>query len=353
MKKALLSFNVSYPTKMSAMPLVAGIFILAFSITFSKPTCAQKSFEDIAEMKDKQWDKLVKSHKDGLNHIYAVEGVQGAGLLEEDYTPNPKKIGIITFQLWDEVTYSSTKAGDWVYYESKFLTPDGSNVISNELVSQMLPVVQTKFNAEGYELLEPSEFLDSEEKRELYTRAPEEIELSGIIKFANNGFLRRLQGDTETGQGSVSADGYAFYPIAPSVLSSDFKAPAALGKLAEDLGLDAVLIISVTVSVAKNGKEIVFKGLETGLYGPIYDDESIEYSGVIGAKTVNIYRDGVMFSTAFFEVDPFVMADMDKKSGNITAYYTDGLATVTERLTGELIFGLEKYKALDKSNKRL
>ncbi|MFC3880346.1 hypothetical protein ACFOSV_09180 [Algoriphagus namhaensis] len=299
-------------------------------------------------MNDKQWDKLVKSHKTGLNHIYAVEGLIGAELFEKENMPDPKKIGVLTFQLWDESTWSSSKAGNWEYYEKNFLTETGSNVISNELLSQMLPVIENQFSQQGIAVQEPSEFIDNAEEQKIYDEGAETIELSGVLKAFSGGLLSRLQGKTE-GQGSVSADGYAFYPITPSILSSDFKAPSTLGLLAEELGVDAVLVIAVRVSIEKGGKLLVCNGVEMGLFGPIADDESIDYSGVIGAKTVNIYRGGMMYSTAFFEVEQIPLGDMDKGTGQITQWYTDGLPKITERLTDDLIYGLEKFKAMDTS----
>lgn len=131
----------------------------------------------------------------------------------------------------------------------------------------------------------------------------------------------------------------------------DFKAPASIGLIAEDLDLDAVLIITVNVSLSRNGKSLILQGIETGIVGPIDDDTSKEFKGVIGAGMMNKYRDGLTFSTVYFEVEPFEIAEINKKSGQIEKWYLEGLETVTSRMADDLIIGMKKFIALDKSKK--
>jgi hypothetical protein len=306
---------------------------------------AQKSIQEIAELKDKKWDKLVKSHKSGINSVYAAEGLIDIGVLDEARLPDPKNAGVLTFQLWDESVTKYSKYGNWAY--KNYLTPTGSNIISNKLIETMLPEIKKLFNDSGISLLEPNEFATSEEKQKIYNEGPEKIELSGILKVFSGGLLDRLQGKRK-GQGTLSADGYAFYPITASLLASDFKAPAKIGLVTEELDLDASLIISVKVSIEKGGKALMFRGMELALIGPIDDDESIEYSGRIGAKTMNTYREGLLYSAAYFEFDDIQIAKMNKKNGAIEEWYLDGFPKMSRRLTSDLLYGLEKFKNLDK-----
>lgn len=321
-----------------------------FLLGISSPINAQKSIQDLADLKDKKWDKLVKSHKSGLNNVYAVEGLLSIDVLEKDNLPNPKNVGVLTFQLWDESITKSNKAGDWVYYEKHFLTPSGSNVISNKLVGVILSGMKKRFNQSGIQLVEPSEFLTSDEKRKVYNEGAEKVELSGILKVFSGGLLNRLTGKRE-GQGTLSADGYAFYPITASLVATDFKAPSTIGLITEELDLDASLMISVKVSIEKGGKALMFRGMELALIGPINDDESIEYSGVIGARTMNMYRDGLLYSAAYFAVEDIQIAKMNRRNGAVEEWYLDGFSEMSGRLTSDLLFGLEKFKSLDKSKK--
>ena len=175
--------------------------------------------------------------------------------------------------------------------------------------------------------------------------------MSGLSKALRNSFTRMLTGDV-AGQGSLSATGYEFYPLSASIVATDFKAPASIGLIAEKLELDAVLIITINLSLVKNGKSMVLHGIETAIVGPIDDDTSIDYSGVIGAGMMNKYRDGLSFSAVYFEVDePFEIATLDKKSGSFEEWYLDGLDIVPSRMADDLITGMQKFIALDKSRK--
>ena len=323
------------------------ITLIFLFLGISSPINAQKSIQELAELKDKKWDKLVKSHKSGLNNVYAVEGLISIDVLDKASLPNPKKAGVLTFQLWDESVTKSSKAGNYTYYKKNFLTPSGSNVISNKLIETILPEIKKNFKQVNINLMEPKEFASSEDKQKIYNEGAERVELSGLLKAFSGGLLAKLQGKRD-GQGTLSADGYAFYPITASIIAIDFKAPSTIGLITEELELDASLIISVNVSIEKGGKSLMFRGMELALIGPINDDKSIKYSGRIGAKTMNRYRDGVLYSAAYFDVDDIQIAKINKKSGEIKEWYLDGFEKMSGRLTADLLYGLEKFKNLDK-----
>lgn len=202
----------------------------------------------------------------------------------------------------------------------------------------IIPEMKKRFNQSGIELMEPSEFITSDEKRKIYNEGPDKVELSGLLKFFAGGLFDRLSG-VRDGQGSLSADGYAFYPLYASRIAGDFKAPATIGLITEDLDLDASLIISVNVNIEKGGKAFMFRGMELALIGLVDDDESIEYSGRIGAKTMNRYRDGLVYSGAFFAVEDIQIAKMNRKNGKIEEWYLDGFVEMSSRLTSDLIYG--------------
>lgn len=318
-------------------------------LTITSASFAQKSMQDIAEMKDKQWDKLVKGKYYYRGALPQLEGLINTELLKEEKTPNPKDIGVLTFQLWDESTMKSQKSGNWVYYTKNFISEDGSNLISNKIMSVILPSIRAEYANAGINLLEPGEFLDNEQEREIYMNGASEVELSGLVKFANSSFFNRLQGKSTDGAGSVSADGYAFYPVTAKLVSQDFKSPASIGKIIEQLGLDATLLIAVKVSIEKGGRRLVFKGMEMAIVTAIDDEKDKEYSGRIGAKLMNRYRDGLTMSAMYFDVEPFTIADLEKKTGNVEAWYIDGMDEVARRMTTDLLYGLKKFVDRDDS----
>lgn len=327
--------------------LVLALFLLALS----SPSYAQKSIQDLAELKDNKWNKLVKSYKNNSTWIDQLQGLLNEDLLKEENLPNPKKIGVLTMQIWDKSITTSSKIGNTTLYTKNYLSPSGSNLVADKFLNEMLPVFRQEFQEQTILLIEPTDYLSDEDKTKIYKEGVSQVEMSGLSKALRNSFTRMLTGDV-SGQGSLSATGYEFYPLSASIVATDFKAPASIGLIAEKLELDAVLIITVNVSLVKNGKSMVLHGIETAIVGPINDDSSKEYSGRIGAGMMNKYRDGLTFSSVYFELDePFQVASLDKKSGAITEWYLDGLDTVTARMADDLIIGMKKFIALDKSKK--
>jgi hypothetical protein len=339
----------------SLLSIVLSLFFLGISSNIS----AQKSIQDLADLKQNKWDKLVKSYKNNSTWIDQLQGLLNENLLKEENLPNPKKIGVMTMQIWDKsmtnVSTNSYKSfattTTTTLYSKNYLSPSGSNVVADKFLENMLPVFDSKFKKEGISLAEPKDFASDEAKRLIYEEGVNKVELGALTKSLQklNTFLTKK--DLEV-QGSLSATNYEFYPLSAKLVSMDFKAPASIGLIAEELGLDAVLFITVNVSLEKGGKSLVLHGIETSVIGPIDDDKTIEYKGVIGAGMMNKYRDGLTFSTTFFELDvPIEIAKLDKKSGKAEEWYLEGLNTVTSRMTDDLISGMQKFIALDKSKK--
>ncbi len=326
---------------------LTALFLLVFILNSQ----AQKSFSDLGNLKDRKWKKVTKSYANNSNFIPQLEGLISIKVLDKSDVPNPKKIGLLSFQIWDESITKSRKSGNWKYYEKHWLTDSGSNIVADRLLEIIYPVLEKEFQQKDINIQQPTKFLDSEEKKEIYSNDIPNIELSGITKFANNSIFRRLQG-IRSGQGSTAATNYTFFPVGANVYASDIKSPAQIGKIAEKLGLDAVLIIGIKVSIERGGKSLVFRGIDTVISGPINDDESIEYKGRIGAKMMNQYRDGLVFTSVLVQPEAFKIADMKRKTGEITKWYLDGLDVVTKRISDDLLVGLEKFKNLDKSKKK-
>lgn len=322
-------------------------FILLF-FCFSTLVSAQKSLQDIAELNDKKWDKLVKSYKNNSTWIDQLQGLLNEELLAEENLPNPKKMGVLTLQVWDKSVTNKGKVANTTVYTRNYLTPQGGNVIADKFLETMLPIFEDHFEAKGIALVEPKEFLTDDDKKMIYQEGVNKIEVSGLVKslLSINTFLSNTDKEVE---GAAAASGYEFYPVSASIMSSDFKSPASLGLIVEDLGLDAVLVLTVNVSLVRNGRTLVLHGLEAGIVGPIDDDQSKEYKGRIGAGMMNMYRDGISFSTVNFETEPFEIAKINKSEGTIEGWELDGLDVVSERMATDLIRGMEKFITLDKS----
>jgi hypothetical protein len=95
----------------------------------------------------------------------------------------------------------------------------------------------------------------------------------------------------------------------------------------------------------------VFRGFEMAVVTTIDDEKDKEYSGRIGAKTMNMYRDGMTMSASFFQMEPIMLADLERKTGNVKKWYLDGIDLVAERMTDDVIYGMKKFISRDKSRK--
>lgn len=71
----------------SLLPLVLAIFIIGLPSVIN----AQKSLQDLADLKENKWDKSVKSYKNNSTWIDQLQGLLNEDLLKEENLPNPKK----------------------------------------------------------------------------------------------------------------------------------------------------------------------------------------------------------------------------------------------------------------------
>ena len=66
-------------------------------------------------------------------------------------------------------------------------------------------------------------------------------------------------------------------------------------------------------------------------------------------RTMLVLTDGLNYSSVILEVEPFEIATIDKSSGTIKEWQLNGLDVVSSRMAADLIRGMEKFIALDKS----
>ncbi|WP_026947562.1 hypothetical protein [Algoriphagus marincola] len=149
----------------SYLPKIA--FSLLFYLSFSTFAHAQKSMQELAELNDKKWDKLVKSYKNNSTWIDQLQGLLNKELLAEENSPNSKKIGVLSMQVWDYSVTTSSKVAQTTIYSKNYLTPEGSNLVADHFLEILLPEFQDQFQAKGIALVEPSEFITDEESGKL------------------------------------------------------------------------------------------------------------------------------------------------------------------------------------------
>ena len=81
--------------------------------------------------------------------------------------------------------------------------------------------------------------------------------------------------------------------------------------LAEKLGLDGLLILSLTTVTSK--KYVSFDKFNAVIVGPVDDDKDAEYKGRINSGSMNRARDGIYYSYAGFEVDEIPMMKIKRR----------------------------------------
>lgn len=333
---------------LSSKNFVLRLFVLTFVFALSGKTFAQKSLTDLAELKDRKWNKTVKSSYRESPSLGQLKGLVNEELLKKEDIKIPKKIGVIAMQIWDKSTTKSEKAGNWIFYTTNLLTNAGGNEISNKLKEVMLPAIERQFSQYQIEFIEPSEFLNSQDEMDIYQNGMQQVEASGLLRGLNaaSKFLLR---DTKA-SGRMGADGYAFCPVNARNVGLDFKAPASIGKVADALGLDAVIIIDAEVSLERRGRSLVLHNLGMTVVDTPDDDTSKTFSGVIGAGMMNKYRDGLTMGYAYTNLGKQIeIAELQKKTHEITEWNLEGLEEVAYRMAGDVYLGMQSYVNMEKN----
>jgi len=80
--------------------------------------------------------------------------------------------------------------------------------------------------------------------------------------------------------------------------------------LAEKLGLDGLLILSLTTVTSK--KYVSLDKFDAVIVGPVDDNKDAEYKGRINSGSMNRARDGIYYSSAGFEVDEIPMLQIKR-----------------------------------------
>lgn len=210
----------------------------------------------------------------------------------------PKKIALVSFYTFDPgftKTWSSSTTTSGYYYDTKTTTRhteklnSGGNAghIALGFYVSAIDILKTRFKEMGMELLEPSEFLDTEEKRTFYKNF--EIEHSKfndfLAKALNSGAnhdaiyaypqgYRVMPIDNEPFANYTQSGKLSFYAYNNKVSDGQLWVMSKIGKeissindLTRALGVDAVIFFYSTIYVPKEG-QINLQNVNMLMFGP-------------------------------------------------------------------------------------
>jgi hypothetical protein len=213
---------------------------------------AQKSFSDVLE--NKKLDKALT--------------VQAPGnLLDEQFQKlEMKRIGLLSFYIMDE--------GDQDAYSWMGMSEAGGNYIASTLRDMSIDAIKGSFSAEGFELLLPEEYLDTDAKKQAY--ANYQMEVGPGFKV----LLNAVNSIASAGSGmqmSATASGYEFIPFADA--AGDYKMGESMAGLTEQLGVDALAVVFIKSRTDKKNTYFVSTGMHILSKNPIEKVPGKKYPG--------------------------------------------------------------------------
>mgnify|MGYP000458414057 CR=1 FL=1 len=302
------------------------VFGLLFVSLFSQIGFAQKTVKEWSEMEDKKFTKKLLISKG--------TGLIGRMIKDPSQLPKFDTIGILGFSII-QPTYSDKNPHSIV---TPYLTSTGATFFVDAFFNDAKPEMSSRYTNQNTTLLTPSEYLDSQEKKDLYNST--EFEHSKLWKAVGKMSNSIRGGRVDDIKGSP--EGYKYLVV----VSADAKMWRAIGKFSGDLGLDAVLVVETTLGY--NGKQLILQKIEMALIGP----NTVPYSEKDKKKyapfgPVKGYLEGINYG--YLQINPpkggILLATM--KKGKIIDSHLEDIGVIYGRIADILLKNTkEEFKAL-------
>lgn len=254
------------------------ITVLLAMVFLLQGNCQSKELQGLVDNEKKLWKTIVTPK--GRNEIRNWQIKKGF-CTEADYQL-PQKVALLSFYIKDDASYAA--------YSSTYVTTTTKNKASSEKVNavaqriyeQLITELKSEFAELGMELLEPSEYLISEELQKIYYQRELPI-LDKKIKSWGLG-----------GNNSAVPEGYRLIPLNDIQLTGK-KYFQERDQLMMDLGMDAYVTIGVNLQAAaekyiKSSASIDYKNPATGtetIYRPF--NENVYSNTKFGQHFKNIW----------------------------------------------------------------
>jgi len=270
-------------------------------------------------LKDWSGDKNLAKKMSLLPHVSsnAVKKMKETGI------ESPQKVGLISFYLWDtgEVKHNAmARQYGGTYERTTKLTPKGANHFATKLSQSGIPALKEEFAARGITLLEPIEFITTEEQVNAYV----EFELP----------KGKLGGATESISGwmfrspTVSSAAAGYSGIITH-LWMDAKGLTALEELRQKLELDAMVVIGNTSH--SDAKGVSISSIDFFMYGPNPIPKPPQKIAQIA------WSPGATYSQATFGKGFKGAPLAELKKGNITKEFYEGYDVILKTLAREAL----------------
>ena len=243
--------------------------LMALIVGFTTDTLAQSTnLQKLLDNPDKMYSKVF-DYTGAVNPIRKWQIKKGFAT-EADYVL-PKKVGILAFMVEDQSTSSTQSYGYSTVTTTSKATVDGVSSVANQIYDNTIKDLKESFKDKGMELLEVNEYLDTEEKIELYNNY-ELKQLKGLKAFS--GITGRGNSGPAIGYRAMSLPYFGSFPKAVQKRNDFFN----------QLELDAILIVEIGMSVTGNKlisvkSHILYKNPASGTE-TIYSD----YNEVVSVK---------------------------------------------------------------------
>lgn len=288
---------------------------------------AQKTIKELADMPDKKFSKLMtEENYAGQIRTFAKAYEKQTGKDLPEPVPVPmKRVALLSFFTAD-FSQIDVKAYRRHQVFENYINEAGGKMLVNDFYKLSINDLKKIFAANGMELLTPDEYLKTNEQKQLYKTYEVNVSKLAAGATAIGGFFTKANNKSLT-----PADGYRAYP-APVVNSGmDMKAVRDLGKLANELDVDALLTINTLTQLEKG--EVGLKGISMSLHAPnpVPDDPEMKYG-------MGFYYEGVLVGSISFTLDEYMpFAKLPKKAQSFENVDMTGFTPLMKRMTTQLL----------------
>jgi len=257
--------------------LIKSSIVLFFLFVNINSSAQSTGIQKLLDKPDKMYKTFVYGRTGDSKYIRKSQIKKGY-VTAADYVM-PKKVGILTFIIHDRSSSSSYTAGGWKYRTTAKATKDGTSMVANQIYFNVIQGMKDSFSDKGMSLLEPSEYLDTDAKRDLYynfeLKNPK-IPFSGITGAGNSG----------------PAIGYRAMPLISFGLKAAGKQIEVRDAFFNKLELDAILIVEIVMSISGNAvfsikSDLLYKNPASGtktFYGDYSESMSVKISSNLHDK---------------------------------------------------------------------